>query len=323
MNNLFDILKNKSILVTGSSGFIGAHVLELCKTNNIRTIECPHHLYDLRLPAHCADIVSKSPDYILHLGSFNGGINFNNKYPADIFYDNTVMGLNMIKVARMFGVKKIACMVTSCAYPPHENLVENNFLADSPHTSVACHGYAKRNLQLACRFYNKQYGLNAITICPNTVIGPRDCIDLGKTKVGMAIIKRICDAQRCSKPYVTCWGTGLAKREFMYVEDVCKCILLALIHYNNSNEPINIGNGQEVTIKQFTEIVQKVVGYEGEVRWDTTKSDGQMRKKLSLEKMRLTLPTIEFTSLEESVRRTAEWYQKNADYLCENLPSDN
>lgn len=321
---MFKALKSKTILITGSDGFIGSHMLELCKSLGIRAFPCPRSMYDFKLPSHCADAISRnSPDYILHLSGHNGGIKYNNDLPADIFYDNTVMGLNMIKMARMFGVEKIACMVTSCAYPTNDLLTENDFLNGAPHDTVACHGYAKRNIQLACKFYNKQYGLNAIAICPNTVIGPRDCIDLNKTKVGMALIKRICDAHREKEPEVMCWGTGKARREFIYVEDVCKCILLSLIHYNNSTEPINIGSGQELTIKQFTELAAHAIGYQGKIVWDHSKPDGQMRKRLSLEKMNLILPKIEFTSLTESIRRTAEWYQKNADYLCENLPSDN
>lgn len=308
-----------SALVLGSDGFIAQNLIEYLKTEKYEVFE--DDLYDLRRLENCDAafrLLEKPVDFCFNMASHNGGIGYNRKKPWEVFFDNTMIGVNVLAAAaNSKKVGKLITPVTSCGYPDWtEDLDEMSYMLSSPEVNVACHGYAKRNVQLACDFYTKQNPgkMKCITVCPNTVIGPGDCLKLEKTKVGMAVIKKLCDAKRDNAPWVEFWGTGEPLREFTYVEDTCRYMLLAAQHYEQSFEPLNIGTKKNlISIKKYVELVRAAVGYEGEIRWDLTKPDGQACKSLAYNKFRAFLEgkgvPYSFLTLEESVKRTILWYQ--------------
>lgn len=317
------------LFITGGTGFLGKYVTDIM-SKDYRVWSMGRRTLDLMDRESISSIFEEYlPDYVIHLAGYNGGIKFNLDFPADIFYKNTIMGLNLLDVCANNGVKKIVSMTTSCAYPktniayinePFYNYItaedrqeyyEQTFFDGDIDDTVACHGFAKRNLALASNFYKKQYGLNAVTLCSTTLYGPGDSFDVNKTKVMGGLIAKFVQAKQRKEPVVTCWGTGNPLREFLYVADAAKLMSLSLLTYNDNKYPLNIGSGQEVSIKQLAEMVAKVVKYNGRIEWDTSKPDGQYRKKLNLNKQKQVLGDISFTPLEEGIQNTVDWYWRN------------
>lgn len=315
------------VLVTGVSGFLGEHLaafltLQGCKVSGI-ALTHPYqryvtHTVDLRERSKTIDLIKYlKPDAIFHLAGYNGGIKFNDDFPADIFANNTLMAMNVLEAARYVDVKVIS-VVSSCAYPNElclgteyqcspDILVESTFLEAPPHHSVACHGYAKRNLFLASRYYHQQYNVNAVCVCPTTLYGPGDSFDINRSKVMGGMISRFLKAKQERAASVTCWGTGAAQREFLYVKDACLYLALAATEYNNPYEIINVGSGEEISIKELAIKVAKAVKYDGEILWDTSKPDGQLRKRLDRSKQNKYFPNVQITPLEQGIQQTVEW----------------
>lgn len=321
------------ILLTGSDGFIGKHIAaeldgKLADNNAIcgecdnkqrfySIVPCSHKDCDLENYNETKEYFLKvKPKIIIHCAGYNGGIAFNAKYPSEVFYRNTVMGLNVFKACRELNhpnIRKLITFITSCAYPDKEILKENEFWDGLPHESIRCHGMAKRNLVFMNEILTKQFPLpeknsfRGTIVCPNTVFGPGDTTDPIKTKVMMALIKKFEDARTNKDPEVVCWGDGAPMREFVYVKDVARIIndIIKLPHCDF----INVASEQEKSIKELSELVAKLVGYEGKIVWDSSKPNGQMRKKLDSAKMRSFLPNFQFTPLEEAVKETIEWYR--------------
>lgn len=330
-------LRESKILVTGASGFLGKH---LCRHLTV-DLECNvyeaglngkpgfhgHSVsgFDLTDPGEAEALLgSRMYDYVFHLAGFNGGIQFNLDNPADIFMRNTLMGMNVLNAAKENGVKKVVSVVASCAYPEDPChtiwgidqpgiMFEEHFIDGPPHHSVACHGYAKRNLQLASSFMRKQYGLNAVCVCPTTLYGPGDSYDPQRTKVMGGMVKRFVDAADKREQEVVCWGTGRPMREFLYAEDCAKLLVASLLKYDDSDAPLNLGTGQELSVRQVAETVAAAVGYSGKIRWDTSKADGQFRKRLDLTRMKAVLGDFAPTPLVEGIRKTAEDYRARRD----------
>lgn len=318
------ILDNANILVTGGKGFLGKYVCEALR-NDGRTIYAPTSSIDFisRFDTklffdHC------KPDLVFHLAGYNGGIKFNSDKPADIFARNTTMALNVLEACKDFKVKKVVSVVASCAYPemmrreceyaqPREIMWEEEFFDGPPHPSVACHGYAKRNLQLASKFYHDQYGLDAVCVCPTTLFGPGDSTDTQRTKVLMAVVKKVVDAKIQSASSITFWGSGNAYREFLFVEDAAGLIAKCADCYGDSSMPLNLGTGHEFQIRELVEKVVGMVGYTGIVEWDKTKPDGQLRKKLDLSRMKQHIPEFTPTNFDEALVRTINWYISTAN----------
>jgi GDP-L-fucose synthase len=331
-------LRDAKVLVTGGNGFLGRH---LCKVLNQEGA-------DVRIPAPgdspgAVDLTNRQHtetmfrncvrnggglDYVFHLAGHNGGIAFNETFPADIFFRNTLMGLNVLDACRRWEVKKVVSVVASCAYPeerwadfithsdgspmrhPDEGVMyERTFLDGPPHGSVACHGYAKRNLQLASSYYRQQYGLLAVCACPTTLYGPGDSYDPKRTKVMGGMVKRFCDAVAKGEQEVTCWGSGQPLREFVYVEDCARLLVETMLRYDDSALPLNLGTGQELSVKEVAESVAAAADFTGIIRWDTSKPDGQMRKRLDTTRMEAILPPFDFTLLSSGIRRTVEDYR--------------
>ncbi len=316
------MLDGARVLVTGSRGFLGQHLYRLLVARGAtvlgvggvnRKYQAPD-CHDLWLDLCDLGWVEKffqqnGPfDYVFHLAGHNGGIAFNGAYPADIFMKNTVMGLNLLDCCARHGVKKALSVVASCAYGDGQgDLVENNFLCGQPNASVACHGYAKRNLLLASRFYRQQYGLEVVTVCPTTCYGPGDSFDPARTKVMGAMVRRFVDAVDFARPATLCWGTGTARREFLYAEDCASLMLRALLHDRTGGLLLNLGTGQELTTRELAEKVAAIVGYTGPIVFDG-RHDGQASKRLDCTLMRSLFPDFQPTPLEEGIRRTVDWY---------------
>lgn len=299
------------VLVTGANGFLGTfvtnellhqgfNVLKITSSDDLTTEECIKKYKNIKI------------DYVIHLAGYNGGIAFNQTYPFDIFGNNTIMSINALKIAIESGAKKFVGVLTSCGYPPEngDNILENTYLDNKPHESISSHGYAKRNLLIACQMANKQYGLNAVCVVPNTIYGPGDTIDPVRTKVMMAMIKRFVDAKSDNLDEVVCWGTGSPIREFIYVEDTAKLIVESLKSYDDVSSPLNLSTGQFSTIKDLAETISNSVDYRGIIKWDVTKPDGQMQKVLNTDKMKNLFPNFIPTSLESGIKKTIEWYKK-------------
>lgn len=307
--------KGRRVFITGASGFLGRHLTRYLESLAADVwVTTGKHVYDLTDHAQTEACIHELGriESVFHLAGFNGGIAWNMAFPAQIFAQNTAMALNVLDACKNNGVRKVVSVVASCAYPAvtfSPECSEYSFLGEEPHETVACHGYAKRNLQLASSFYHQEYGLNAVCACPTTLYGPGDSYDPKRTKVMGAMVKRFVDAVDENKSEVTCWGSGRPKREFLYVEDAAKMLVQVMDRYNDSFLPLNLGTGQEVSIRELAEMVAGIVGYKGTIRWDTDVLDGQTRKRLDLTRMQQYVD-VPLTPLEEGISKTIEDYRQ-------------
>lgn len=329
-------LHDSRILITGGHGFLGQHLVEELNDIGVTPI-LPYRgdeagRVDLCRIDHCENAFDNAGpiDYVFHLAGYNGGIAFNAAAGFDIFADNTVMAINVLRVAAERRVKKVVSVVASCAYPqnqweqdtendtdgvyhytcePREVMMEYGFFDGPPHRSVACHGYAKRNLQLASSLASEQYNLDAVCVCPTTLYGPGDDFDPARSKIMGAMVKRFVDAADNGDREVTCWGTGKPLREFLYVKDAAKLLLQALDHYEINDYPLNLGSGDEVSVLTLAAMVADRAGYDGKILWDASKPDGQGRKRLNLSRMKAWLPGVKLTALENGIEETIAHYR--------------
>ena len=306
-------IKDKIVLVTGGEGFLGTAIVNNLLAKEAKPTILRHgdvNLHDLQTVIHYMNSVK--PDYCIHAAGYNGGIEFNRMYPADILFSNTVMGLNLHHACEWAGVKKLISIMTSCAYPDTgmEILKEEDFWNGLPNETIRAHGIAKRVLQAASEAYSKQYEFNSVSVCVTNLYGPNDTFNLIRTKVVGALIKKFVEAKMNEDDQVECWGTGAPMREFMYVDDAAEAIVQALQKYEDNTTPLNIGTGSDISIKELVEYIKEAVGYEGEVFWNTDKPDGQMKKLLSVEKMKEYID-INPVSVKEGIAETVKWYSSN------------
>lgn len=319
-------IKEKVVLVTGGHGFLGYHLVDklVHMNNGPHLVVAPSHtdldLTDASSVYHFFDDVQ--PDLVFHLAGYNGGLRFNQAQPARIFYENTLMALNVLEACRQQEVQKVLSVVASCAYPSElgiwatgdyrrGEMPELYFEDGPPDESVEGHGYAKRNLQVASRLYNRQYGLHAVCACPTTVYGPGDSFDLERTKIMGAMVKRFVDAVEQSSAIVSCWGSGKPLREYLYVDDCVDLLIAAMQQYDDSCCPLNLGTGQELSIKATAELVAKLAGYTGTIEWGHESQDGQFRKRLVCDMMTEYLGKANLTPLEVGIARTINHYYEN------------
>ena len=304
-------LKDKKVLVTGPNSMVGRAVTSSLKGRGAVVWPVFHEdidLLDLHQTRHAFEIAE--PDYVIHAAGWNGGIEWNKMYPADIFYRTSQMALNVLKCCEQYKVDKCLSILASCSYPNNQESVlrEDTLWDGAPNGTVECHGLSKRILDAYSRQLRKQYGLNAITVVLTNSYGPHDSFDLEKTKVVGALIRKFVEAKKTNSPRVECWGTGSPKREFMFCNDAGEAIVQTLETYEGWI-PLNIGTGIEVTIKELVEIIVEEVGYEGEVFWDASKPDGQMKKLLDTSKMKSILD-VELIGLQEGIKETIDWYRR-------------
>jgi GDP-L-fucose synthase len=302
---------NKQILLTGGAGFLGSHIVEQLAERGVKKDQ----LYiprsrdlDLRVWEKCVRAV-KGKDIVIHLAAKVGGIGFNQNYPGELFFDNAIMGIQLIEAARQEGVEKCVILGTVCAYPKFTPVPfsEDELWNGYPEDTNAPYGLAKKMLLVQSQAYRQQYGFNSICLLPVNLYGPRDNFNPESSHVIPALIKKFVEAVREKKPSVEVWGTGAASREFLYVEDAARAIVLATEYYNKP-EPVNLGAGKEISIRDLVSIIKEQTGFTGEIHWDTTKPDGQPRRCLVTSRAEKEFGFVAQVPFDEGLKRTVEWY---------------
>ena len=294
--------------MTGGSGFLGSHVVDLLKDKDALEIRVPRSRdMDLRRWENCVSAV-EGIDIVIHLAAKVGGIGFNRKYPADLFYDNAVMGIQLVEAARQEGVDKCIIVGTVCAYPKFADVPfqEEGLWDGYPEETNAPYGLAKKMLLVQSQAYREQYGFNSIYLLPVNLYGPKDNFDPESSHVIPALIRKFVLAVESDQRIVEVWGTGNASREFLYVMDGARAIVLASERYNKP-QPVNIGSGKEIRIGDLVELIAELTGYDGEIGWDASKPDGQPRRCLDVSRAREFGFSAEM-DLKEGLKRTIDWY---------------
>ena len=326
-DRLMDFWKSKKVLVTGGAGFLGSHLVKKLRERGCENIFIPlieeYNLIDLEAIKRLYQ--DAKPDIVIHLAAVVGGIGANRANPGKFFYDNIMMGVQMMEQGRQFGIEKFVALGTICCYPKFTPVPfkEEDLWNGYPEETNAPYGLAKKMLLVQSQAYRQQYGFNSIFLMPVNLYGPGDNFNPKSSHVIPALIKKFIDAQAqpcsCSQPHpepqpcshpqpaVTVWGTGKPTREFLYVEDAAEGILLATEKYNKS-EPVNLGAGFEISIKDLAELIAKLTDFKGKIIWDTSKPDGQPRRCLDTTKAEKEFGFKAKTDFEEGLKKTIEWY---------------
>lgn len=302
----------KKILVTGGAGFLGSHVVKKLKEKGAgaENIIIPRSRdIDLRRWENCVKVV-KDIDIVIHLAARVGGIGYNQNYPATLFYDNAIMGIQLMEAARQENVEKFVAIGTICAYPKFTPVPfkEEELWNGYPEETNAPYGLAKKMMLVQSQAYRQQYGFNSIFLLPVNLYGPGDNFDPCCSHVIPALIKKCVDAMDEGKDEVTIWGTGKATREFLYVLDAAEGIVLAAEKYNKS-DPVNLGAGFEISIRDLVNLIVKLTDFKGKVAWDRSKPDGQPRRRLDTSRAEREFGFRARTGLEEGLRKTIVWYR--------------
>ncbi len=318
-----EFFKTRRICVTGGAGFLGSYItgkLEErgCKNILVPTIE-EYNLVRLEDINKMYD--NMRPDVVIHLAAVVGGIGANREHPGKFFYENLMMGVQLIEQARLRGIEKFVAIGTVCAYPKFTPVPfkEEDIWNGYPEETNAPYGLAKKMLLVQSQAYRAEYGYNSIFLLPVNLYGPRDNFDPASSHVIPALIKKCVDAIGSGSDYIQCWGTGKASREFIYAADAAEGILLAAERYNGS-EAVNIGSGFEITIKDLVEKIAFLAGFEGEIRWDPSKPDGQPRRCLNTSKARELFGFEAQTSFDEGLKATIEWYRQKRAVQKKKVP---
>lgn len=303
-----------SILVTGGAGFLGRLVCEDLRAKGYQNLIIPRRSeYDLTIEEHVSQLYRDTkPDVVIHMAAEVGGIGANRENPGRFFFANLSMGMHLIEHGRRVGLKKFVQIGTICAYPKFTPVPfrEEDLWGGYPEETNAPYGIAKKALLVMLQAYRAQYGFNGVYVLPVNLYGPGDNFDLKSSHVVPALIRKMVDARDARKPTVEVWGTGSASREFLYAPDCAKAVVLTAEKYE-SPEPMNLGSGQEITIRQLTELIARLVGYQGQLVWDSSKPDGQPRRGLDVSRAKNSIGFVAPTPLETGLRQTIEWYERN------------
>jgi GDP-L-fucose synthase len=306
--------RDKRVVVTGGAGFLGSFVVEKLREHGATDIFIPRSRdFDLRdLEAIQRMLSDAKPSIVIHLAARVGGIGANRAHPAEFFYDNLRMSIQLFHECWRTGVEKLVAIGTVCAYPKFASVpfCEEDLWNGYPEETNAPYGLAKKMLLVQSQAYRHQYGFNSIFLLPANLYGPRDNFDLESSHVIPALIRKCVEANKKGHDHISAWGTGNVTREFLYVEDAAEGILLATERYNES-WPVNLGSGVEITINDLTHLIAQLTRFEGRVEWDTRKPDGQPRRNLDTTKAENFFGFRARMPLEEGLRRTIEWYLKN------------
>lgn len=309
------VQKSDRILVTGGRGFLGSFVIDELARRGYSSIHTfRKREFDLTREADVERLYEQfKPDVVLHLAAEVGGIGANQANPGRYFFANMAMGLHLIEAARRREVKKFLQTGTICAYPKMTPVpfLETELWNGYPEETNAPYGIAKKALLTMCQAYRQQYGLNAIYLLPVNLYGPRDNFNLGTSHIIPAIVRKCLEAKERGDHEIVAWGTGNVSREFLYVEDCAQALVMAMEGYD-SPEPVNIGNGREVTIRHAIEAIARLSGYSGLIRWDASKPDGQPRRALDTTRAK-AFGFVARTSFEEGLAKTIDWFQKHRD----------
>jgi GDP-L-fucose synthase len=304
----------RTVLVTGGAGFLGTHVVRKIQAHGSPAVIVPRSRdFDLRDQAAIIRLFEQTrPDLVIHLAAVVGGIGANRQHPGQFFYDNAIMGLQLIEQARFFGIEKVVVLGTVCSYPKFTPVPfrEADLWNGYPEETNAPYGLAKKMLLAQAQAYRQEYGLNAIYLLPVNLYGPGDNFDPETSHVIPALIRKCQEAVEGGQDEVVVWGTGQASREFLYAEDAAEAIVLASEHYDDP-EPVNLGSGREISIKELVELIAELTGFRGRLVWDTTKPDGQPRRCLDTSRAEQAFGFRARTDFREGLQRTIAWYQQH------------
>ena len=303
--------EQQSVVVTGGAGFLGSHLVKLFRDRDPREVVIPRSQeYDLRTEGDIVRLFQENrPTLVIHLAATVGGIGANQRHPGKFFYDNLIMGVQLIEQARRFKVPKFVTVGTVCAYPKFTEVPfrEESLWSGYPEETNAPYGLAKKILLVQSQAYRSEYGFNGIFLLPANLYGPGDDFNPETSHVIPALVKKCVDARESGSSFIEVWGTGEASREFLYVADAAEGILLAAEHYNEP-EPVNLGTGNEITIRELVELIREVVGFRGEIRWDQSKPDGQPRRCLDTSRAKDRFGFRAKTAFREGIENTVRWY---------------
>ncbi|MDD4877883.1 MAG: GDP-L-fucose synthase [Candidatus Nanoarchaeia archaeon] len=307
-------LNNKRILVTGGTGFLGSYVIENLKKRGVTEIFAPSSKeYNLINNEDVIKLLNDTrPDMIIHLAAVVGGIGANMKHPGKFFYENLMMGVQLVEQARIFGVEKFVAIGTICAYPKFTPVPfkESDLWKGYPEETNAPYGLAKKMMLVQSQAYRQEYGFNSIYLLPVNLYGPGDNFNSESSHVIPALIKKCRDAIREGKNEIVVWGDGSASREFLYVEDAAEGIFMAAEKYDKP-EPVNLGSGMEITIRELAETIARLCGFNGKIIWDTSKPNGQPRRCLDISLAEKEFGFKAKVPFEEGLKRTIDWYKLN------------
>jgi len=308
-------LSDKRILVTGGAGFLGRQVVnQLIQAGaNSEKIAVPRSRdYDLRSLENCQRAVEQQ-DIVIHLAAHVGGIGLNQEKPAELFYDNLMMGVQMIHAAYEAGVQKFVCIGTICAYPKFTPVPfkEDDLWNGYPEETNAPYGVAKKALLVQLQSYRQQYGFNGVYLLPVNLYGPEDNFDPGSSHVIPALIHKVYKAQQQGEKQLRVWGDGSPSREFLYVDDAARGIVMGTQSYNGA-EPVNLGTNHEVTIRDLVTLISELMGFEGEIVWETDKPNGQPRRCLDTERAKQSFGFTAEMDFKQGLKNTIDWYRQHA-----------
>ena len=317
MDNSTQKFPYQRVTVTGGAGFLGRFVVQKLKELDVEVFVPRSSDYNLIEKDDIVRLLNETrPDLVIHLAAVVGGIGYNQKNPGRFFYDNLMMGVQLIEQSRLFGVRKFLATGTVCAYPKFTPVPfkEDDIWNGYPEETNAPYGLAKKMMLVQSQAYRQQYAFNSIFLLPANLYGPGDNFDLETSHVIPALIRKCVEARREGKPFIEAWGSGEVSREFLYVEDCAEALVRAAAVYNES-EPVNIGTGNEVMIKDLVKMIARVSDFHGEIRWQASKPDGQPRRRLEVTRALEKFGFSATTSLEDGLRRTIEWYEEDQSPL--------
>jgi len=306
--------ENKRVMVTGGAGFLGSHVIAALEEQPCSNIFVPRSKdYDLTIMEAVRQVYADAqPDIVIHLAAKVGGIGANRENPGKFFYDNLMMGVQMIEVGRELNLQKFVCLGTVCAYPKftsvpfHEDDLWNGY----PEETNAPYGIAKKALLVQLQSYRQQYNFNGIFLLPTNLYGPGDNFNPETSHVIPALIKKCVDAVEKGTPYIQCWGTGSASREFLYVKDAARAIIAASENYDGE-QPVNIGSHREISIRELVNLIAELTGFQGEIQWDPSKPDGQPRRSLDTTRAKISFQFESSTEFHIGLQETINWYKSH------------
>ena len=303
--------ETRRVVVTGGHGFLGSFVVDKLHAAGAKEVVVPRsEKLDLRIQTEALRLYTDArPDIVVHLAAVVGGIGANRQNPGRFFHDNAIMGLNIIEAARIAGIEKFVCAGTICSYPKFTPVPfrEKDFWNGYPEETNAPYGLAKKMLLVQLQAYREQYGFNGIYLTPVNLYGPRDNFDLESSHVIPALIRKCVEAKQTDTPEIVAWGTGKATREFLYVEDAAEAIVLAAEKYSKP-DLVNLGSGEEISVRDLLEMIRIMVGTTALVRWDHSKPDGQPRRSLDTSRAAQEFGWRAKTSLRDGLKKTIEWF---------------
>lgn len=311
---------NQSVIVTGGAGFLGRYVVDHLEARGALVIVPRSADYDLTRQCEVKRLYAdyRGATMVIHLAAVVGGIGFNQLEPGRLLYENAIMGLHLMEYARLNEIQKFVSVGTICEYPKFAQVPfrETDIWAGYPEETNAPYGLAKKLIMEQGKAYAQQYGFNAIHVLPTNLYGPGDTVDPRRSHVIPALIRRMVHARNADYPFVEVWGSGAATREFLYVDDAAEGIVLAAEKYDDPR-PVNLGTGNEISIRQLVDKIKHAVGYEGQIIWDTTKPDGQPRRQVSTTRARAYLGWQASTSFDDGLAKTIKWLEGQEAKKCQ------